>query len=299
MNYNRLGFIANIMRVLLFFLKILSLLPFCVLYVLSDIMAAVVYHVVRYRRKLVRKNLTSSFPNKSLKEVKQIERRYYRFLCDVMVETIKLLSLSDVGLKKRVKVINPDIVNASVSNGKSAVILLGHYGNWEWVQEIATYFSDKAFKGSIYHEMKNNLSDRLFLHIRNRWGMHIVPQNKAIRTLLNKDNQPWIFGFIADQRPKYISADNRVMFLNHETAFITGPEDRGNKVGADFFYLDIQRYRRGYYNLKFIPITAVETDGVKYSILRSFWSKFEESILQNPALWLWSHNRWKKLREKS
>lgn len=279
-------------RIVIGALRCLSRIPFPLLYILSDVVAAVLYHIVRYRRKVVQENLVTSFPEKNPSEIRKISKRYYRFMCDTMVETVKLLTISPEVLKKRVDVTNPQIVDAELRQGTSTAILLGHYGNWEWVQEIGRYFTDNAFKGSIYHTMNNSLSEELFLSIRNRWKMHILPQAKAVRTLLNRDNLPWSIGFIADQRPRQADKDSWVEFLNHDTAFITGPEDIGTRVGAKFFYLDIERVKRGYYRLSFTQLQP-EDDGSRYAHTRLFWKLFEKTIRRDPALWLWSHKRWK------
>ena len=285
-------------KITLALLKGISALPFGILYIFSDVISFIVFHILKYRRKIVYKNLTESFPLKSRKEINQIAKNYYRFLGDMIVETLKLLNISDYELKKRFQVVNPDSVNASLEEGKSAAIFMGHYGNWEWVQEIGTYFTERAYRASIYRPLGNKLWDKIYKEIRGRWHMHIVEQNKALKIMLNKDNQPWVFGFIADQRPRHVHPDNWVNFLNHETAFFTGPEDIGRKVGADFFYLDMYRIKRGYYKVEFKKLRPVDMT-VSYPYSREFWKLFEKTIERNPALWLWSHNRWKYPRSSS
>ena len=282
----------------LWLLKTAARLPWWMFYGLSDIVSFLLYHLVRYRRSLTRRNLTESFPDKSIKEIKRIERAYYRNMSDIMVETIKMLHISDKEMARRAKVIDTHIVNRSLECGRSAVVFLGHYGNWEWVQEISRTLSDRAVHGSIYHRMDSPLWDDIFLTLRSRWGAVLVPQQKAVRTLLDKSNQPWVFGFIADHRPNWGDLHNWTMFLNHDTPFVNGPEAIGSKVDADFFYLDVRRIKRGHYTMTFRRLEPL-TDGLPYPYTRAFWQEFEKTIREDPPYWLWSHNRWAFTRDES
>lgn len=280
-------------KIIIGFLRLLALLPMGALYVVSDFLYFIIYRLIRYRTGVVRRNLEEAFPCRNIKDLKKIEREYYHFMCDTIVETVKLLHISDDEMSRRVKVENPESVNNSVAKGNSVVILLAHYGNWEWVQEIERYFTDGAYKTSIYHPLKNKTWDEVYKEIRRRWKIHIVPQRNAVRTLLDKSNRPWICGFIADNRPDTIGEDNRVAFLNHNTSFIYGPELIGEKVGADFFFMEMERLKRGYYRIKFHPLQTGNKK-VPYPHIREFWHEFEKVVERNPAYWLWSHKRWKR-----
>lgn len=277
----------------LFLLRFIALFPLWFLYGISDFIYFVIYYIIGYRRKVVWKNLTEAFPGKSPKELKRIERQYYHFMCDIIVETIKLLHISGAEISRRVEVENPDLVNASVDAGKSVVLLLGHYGNWEWVQEISKYFPDGIFKASIYRPLNSKVWNDIYKKIRNRWSSHILPQNSAVKALLNKENQPWICGFIADARPRHSEPDAVIQFLNHSTSFIYGPEMIGKKTGADFYFLEMERKSRGKYRITFHRLDPTE-DGLPYPVSREFWREFEKVIEKSPAYWLWSHKRWKK-----
>ena len=277
---------------LIFTLNQLAKLNLSVLYCLSDVMSFVLYYILRYRRKVVRNNLTTSFPAKNLKEIKKIERQFYRYLTDQIVETLKLIDMSDSELQDRVKVQNPEIINSSLEKGKCVVLLMGHYANWEWVQEISRYFTPEAFMASIYHPLNNKTWDNIFLKIRSRWGANIIPMKKAPRTLLDKSNSPWVCGFIADQWPHNRNHQNFIEFLNHKTWFIYGPEEIGNKLGAEYFYLEMNRLKRGHYEIIFHKLVP-EDDPLPFPHTRIFWEEFEKTILRAPAFWLWSHKRWK------
>ena len=279
-------------KTIILFLTGVARLPLRVLYMISDVGYLVLYHLVKYRRGVVRKNLRDSFPEKSDTEIKRIEKDYYHYLADQMVETLKTLHISDKELKRRVKINNFEIVNASLEKGKNAVLMMGHYGNWEWVQEISRYFTPGAYMASIYHPLNNPTWDKVFIHLRSRWGAHIVPMHKAPRILLDRKNSPWVCGFIADQWTWKKDTDNLTEFLNHPTWFIPGPEEIGRKTGADFFYLEMSRTARGKYEITFHPLDP-QDDTSKYSHSKQFWHEFEKSIRKAPTFWLWSHKRWK------
>lgn len=273
-------------------LSISSRLPLGVLYLFADFISFVLYRLVKYRRKVVRKNLVESFPDKEIAEIKKIEREFYGYLGDQIVETLKLLHISDKELRKRIQVNNFEVINKTLSEGRNAVLLMGHYGNWEWVQEICRYFLPETYMASIYHPLSNKTWDEIFLDIRSRWGAHIIPMKRAPRILLDKRNFPWVCGFIADHRPHQRHENNCLEFLNHKTWFIYGAEEIGEKVGADFFYLEMNRVRRGCYSICFHPLIP-ESKKLPYPYTRQFWKEFEKTLKNAPAFWLWSHKRWK------
>lgn len=267
-------------------------LPLGVLYGLSDFIAFVLQYVIKYRLKVIRRNLGASFPNKTEKEIKEIEKRFYHYLGDQMIETLKTFNISDKELKRRVTVINSKAVNETLSSSRNAVLLMGHYCNWEWVQEIVGYFLPGTFMASIYHPLDNKMWDDIFIKLRSRWNAHIVPMKKAPRVLLDSHNSPWVCGFIADAWTRHTNNDVWIDFLNQKTRIITGPEEIGDKVGSDFFYLEMIRRKRGYYNITFHKLHPSDTS-VSYPYLREFWKEFEKTIEKGPAYWLWSHKRWK------
>lgn len=279
-------------KAILFILKGLASLPLGILYLFSDIITLLLYYVIKYRRRVVRNNLVTSFPEKNISEIKNIEKKFYRHLSDQIVETLKLLHISDKELQERVKVTNYEIVNKTLAEGRDAVLLMGHYGNWEWVQEITHYFLPTAYMASIYQPLASKLWDDIFLKIRNRWHAHILPSKQAVHALLNKENFPWVCGFIADQRPGVKTDKNAVEFLNHKTYFFYLTEDIGRKVKGDFFYLEMQVKGRGRYEIIFHELSPSE-EYENYPHVREFWKEFEKTIQREPAYWLWSHKRWK------
>ena len=267
-------------------------LPLPLLYLMADLITPVLYHLVKYRRKVVRENLTSAFPHKPIKEIIKIEKDFYRYLGDQMVETIKTLHISDRELEKRIEVVNYATVNESLEKGKNVVVMMGHYANWEWVQQISRYFLQTATMTSIYHPLNDKVFDELFIELRSRWNAKIIPMRRAPKFLLDKDHRPWVCGFIADAWTWQKHEDNVIDFLNQKTWFISGPEEIGHKVDADYFYLEMNRKSRGYYEITLHPLRPQDMS-VSYPYSREFWKLFEKTILKWPAYWLWSHKRWK------
>ena len=164
-----------------FVLKLLSRIPFRMLYILSDGMFYLLYYIIRYRRKIVRKNLTESYPDKSLHETKHLEKAFYRFFMDMMLETCKLATISPDEIRRRMAFKNIEEVNATLRSGKSVAVYLGHYGNWEWVSSMPLWLEKGTIGAQIYHKLSNPNMDRLMLHIRERMGAVSVEMHKTAR----------------------------------------------------------------------------------------------------------------------
>ena len=218
-------------------LYLLSLLPLRVHYIISDFIYLVVYHLVGYRVKLVRKNLADSFPEKSETELRQIERDFYRWFCDYLVETVKLLTISEKELKRRMVFKGTEIVDEVVESGQSCAAYLGHYCNWEWITSLPLWVSPKAQCGQIYHVLENSEFDRLFLNIRQRMGAVCIPMAETLRRLAEyrQKQQPVVIGYISDQVPFGDNTHHWLDFLNHDTPVLTGTERLERRAGQDVF----------------------------------------------------------------
>ena len=234
-------------------LYLLSLLPLRVHYIISDFIYLVVYHLVGYRVKLVRKNLADSFPEKSETELRRIEKDFYRWFCDYLVETIKLLTISEKELKRRMVFKGTEIVDEVVESGQSCAAYLGHYCNWEWITSLPLWVSPKAQCGQIYHVLENSEFDRLFLNIRQRMGAVCIPMAETLRRLAEyrQKHQPVVIGYISDQVPFWNNIHHWLDFLNHDTPVLTGTERLARSAGHAVFYIDVTRPRRGYYVAEF------------------------------------------------
>ena len=279
---------------------VFSLLPLRVHYVISDMMFWLLYGLVGYRRKVVRNNLSESFPEKKDEELRKIERGFYHFFCDYMVESVKLMTISREELKKRMVFKGTELVEESIDNGQSCAIYLGHLCNWEWVTSLPLWVTPKAQCGQIYHPLENKDFDRLFLRSRQRMGAVCIPMQDTLRKILEyrKAEQPVVIGYISDQVPFWFNIHHWVDFLHHDTPVLTGTERIVRKVNHAVFFLDVRRVRRGYYEAEFKLITREPQKMGDYEITDIYFRMLEESIHRAPEFWLWSHNRWKRTREE-
>ena len=279
---------------------VFSLLPLRILYVLSDLLFWLLYAVVGYRKAVIRKNLKESFPEKSEEELRKVERGFYRFFCDYLVETIKMMTISKENIRRRLTFKGTELVDEIVESGQSCAVYLGHLGNWEWVTSLPLWVTPKAQCGQIYHPLENKEFDRLFLYSRQRLGAKCIAMQDTLREILNyrKENQPVVIGYISDQVPFWTNIHHWVDFLHHDTPVLTGTERIARKVNHAVFFLDVHRVHRGYYEAEFKLITREPQKMDEFEITDIYFKLLEESIRRAPEFWLWSHNRWKRTREE-
>lgn len=275
-------------------LKCLSRLGFGILYGFSDLLWVILYGIVGYRKNIVRSNLAASFPQKSKKELRAIEKEFYRQLCDNFVEIIKMLTADREMMRKRIVVKNQELVERIAAEGKPVVLLAAHMGNWEWVPSTQWFYKHPKLSGEIYKPLRDIRTDRILSEIRRRFGSFLIPQKKAYRELvrLRKTEKTFLVGFVADHRPNAMEAKHKTTFLNHKTFFDVGGERIGNRIGAGFLYLDVSKIGRGRYVFEFVPVIADVEKDPDYPVMRAYYRLLEENIRRQPALWLWSHRRW-------
>ena len=220
-------------NLLISLLRFWAFLPFGILYSVSDGMYFIVYYILRYRRRTVRNNLRNSFPEKSDRERKKIERKFYSHFCDCIVETIKLLRLTDKEMNKRIQVTNGNLIDQLAEDGAPIILYLGHYGNWEWTPAVTLHYTHPTLSGQIYRPLHNCTMEQVMLTIRSRFHTLSIPQKSAFRTLLRmrQENRQFLIGFVADQRPNSGNLYHWTRFLNQDTAYSTGGEEIGKRTG--------------------------------------------------------------------
>jgi len=286
--------------ILYVFIWIITWLPLRVLYLISDIFFPVVYYIVGYRKNVVRLNLTRSFPDKTVKERRTIERRYYHFLCDLIVETIHEMHISEKDILRRMTFGNlQDIVEQNALN-KSVMIMTAHYGNWEWLLAFSLYLPEKQPSNPIYKRLRNERFDKLFHQLRSRYGAKLIEKKDLLRVMFKfqKEKQVANFWMISDQTPNGKNLHYWTTFLNQDTATVTGTEQLARKFDYPVFYAEINRVKRGYYHCEFIPITLEPTKTAEFEISEQYMRLLEKSIEAHPEFWLWSHRRWKYQRNQ-
>lgn len=288
--------------IVFFIWYLLSLLPLRFLYFISDLLYYPLYYVIKYRRKVVQDNLIASFPEKNRDEIIRIEKQFYAFFCDYIVETIKQLSMSKKQMTRRMTFGGIDAITEAMEKEKKnfCFVYLGHYCNWEWIASLPYWVPDDVLCGQIYHPLKNQAFDELFLRLRNQFGGECIAMKETLRRIieLKRAKQKTIIGFISDQSPKWNSIHHWCNFFHRETPVFIGTEKIGKQVDALIYYADVKRIRRGYYHCEFKPMSHQAKSIPDYDLTDRFTFLLEEMIRQAPAFWLWTHKRWKRTKEE-
>ncbi|MDE6115936.1 MAG: lysophospholipid acyltransferase family protein [Duncaniella sp.] len=279
------------------FFSSIAFLPLGVLYCISDSLYFVFRRILNYRQAVIRENLRNSFPEKNEDELLEIEKDFYHQLCDNIVESAKLLHISDKEVDRRITVSGGELVDKAIAEGHPVILYLGHYGNWEWVPAIVRHYKAPEISAQVYKPLHDKAFDRIMLKIRSRFNPVSIPKNSVLRTLLRWRNEQkkFIVGFISDHRTNSDTPHNTTIFLNQVTSLVAGGEEIGNRINAAYLYLDVEKPARGHYHFTVKEIIP-KSDAVNYPYTRRYMEMFEETIRRRPGLWLWSHKRW--LRKK-
>lgn len=274
-------------------------LPLAVLYPLSSLFSFMARNIVGYRRKVIRQNLQSCFPEKNKKELRKIEKDFYGFLTDYFVETLRLGRMSKEEIRRRMRFEGEDEVNRILASGRNVSLYLGHFCNWEWLSSIPLHITARAETGQIYHPLENKAADSAFLKIRGHFGATSIRMADTLQTILRwrRQGTPSIIGYIADQTPGFNGMHYFADFLHHETGAYTGPERISRMLHAAVFYCDITRVRRGEYVCRYIKMTDDAASLPQFRLTQQYYDLLEANIRRQPPFWLWSHKRWKRTKE--
>ncbi len=281
-----------LLALLTFLLKSVAIWPYRILYIISDLVYPILYYIIRYRRKVVHSNLVNSFPEKSEKEIRSIEKKFYRHFCDYVMETVKLFHISDEQMKKRMHFTNSELIEELRSDGRPFFIYLGHQGNWEYVTSISLWIHPSLKGCQIYHPLSNKIMDKVMYRLRSRFNTLGIPQKNTLRAILSmmKEGKQPLLGLISDQRPQRYPEPEWMTFLNQDTPIITGGETLGRRLDAHFIYGSIKCVRRGYYEITLSKIEPSKEEDFPYS--KQYMRMLEADIRNQPHMWLWSHKRW-------
>lgn len=287
---------------MLFIIRIFSLLPLSFLYCMADwIIYPLVRYVVRYRLKIVRKNIRFSFPEKSKIEQKTIINAFYHHFADILVEIIYGYRVSDEEMRERVVFENMELLEDLARKKHGVIAYLGHMCNWEWLADVGKQFSDKSIvEYNVYRKQKNERADKAILLLRSKRGGECVEKQQLLRRLvqLRHADHPFVIGLIADQKPSPRNAHTWTTFLNQDTAFLDGGEVLARKFDLGVIYANITSPKRGYYRIHFEVITDNPQAMHENEITLTYARLIEQNIRQQPERWLWTHNRWKHQRKK-
>ncbi len=276
-----------------------AITPFSLLYIQSDMYAFLLYHVVRYRRKVVCTNLLHSFPNKSIGEIREIERKFYRDFCDCALEMCKLLRMSREDLEKRVKFTNPEQIRSLFDEGKSLFYALPHSGNWEWFGKLMHTLSRHKCV-AVYKRIQNACFEDFVLRLRvfgKEDDDEMVESSQVFQTLVKRRNLKNAALLVADQSPRGVSSDYWNDFMNQDTCWFMGMEKMARKLGYAVVFVGMKRTGRGRYEVTFEEICRNPDELPENSIVEQYARCLERFIHANPDNWLWSHRRWKHDRK--
>ncbi|MBS1635276.1 MAG: lysophospholipid acyltransferase family protein [Bacteroidetes bacterium] len=274
----------------------ISLLPFFIFYGLADFVFVLLYFVIGYRKKVVYQNLKNSFPDKSHKELKQIERRFYRYLVDLILETFKTLTISKKEAIKRCAFTDDtlSLFKKLADEKKSCIIVMGHFGNWEWAGNTFSLMNKQQLY-VIYHPLTNPYFDKLMYDMRTRFGTKLYAMKDTMREMIKNRQEVNATAFIADQTPAPENA-YWTTFLHQDTPVFWGTEKIAQKLNYPIVYVTVNRVKRGYYKVHAEVLVENPKDTKEGEISELHTRKLEHDIRHQPEIWLWSHRRWKHKR---
>jgi KDO2-lipid IV(A) lauroyltransferase len=280
-------------------LWLVSLLPFSILYMVSDFFYLLIRYIFRYRYRVITDNLNHAFPEKTAKEKKRIAGRFYLHFCDLMMETIKLHSISKKQIKKRLRFEGLEQFDDLYHKGKSVIIFAMHHNNWEWCSSMMTSAKHQGLM--IYNPIRGNQAmEKFILHSRERWGGKCIPVHLSARVALefHRNKIPAGIWLGADQTPPPNSKFWTV-FLNREAPFFSGPIKIAAKTNLPVFFQHMTKVGRGHYIARHVPLIENPANMTEKEILLTYVAKMEEIIRQEPEHYLWSHRRWKHSRPEN
>ena len=282
-----------IAQIVIFFIRLFRWLPFPILHFKSRMMAWLLYRLIGYRKKVVLSNLKLCFPQKSEQERSRIAKRFYLNISDILLESLKGLSLSKHEIEDRFKVVNPEFLDRYFEKGQSVICLATHYANWEWgIQAVNSQIRHQAI--SIYKPLSNTYLEAFMLKQRSRLGMKLYPMEQTKEAFAQSQKEPVAIILAADQSPSNTPKSIIVDFFNERIGFIHGPEAYALKTNTPLVFFDVQRVKRGYYTLEIQELYSGETPVKKGEITQAYAHKIEKVLSKKPEDWLWSHKRWKK-----
>ena len=279
-----------------FILKILfyclSLLPLWCLYFISDFLYLVIYKIIGYRTRVVRDNLKNSFPEKSDIELISIEKKFYHHFFDLIIESIKSISITENQMRKRLVFKNIEMLNKYFDQNKSVVLTVSHYGNWEW-GILGVSLTAKQKMMGVYKRINDSFFNNLMNTTRGRFGADLVEMKDSLRHIISTKDECKIIGLLADQSPVKNESNYWTTFLNQESSVYLGPEKIATKMNYPVLFCKIQKVKRGRYEFYLEELCTNPEKTTKGEITSLYLRKSEQTINENPEFWLWTHRRWK------
>ena len=274
----------------------ISIMPFRILYLISDGLYVLLYYIIGYRKKVVTNNLKLVFPEKSEKEIFGIRKKFYKHLCDMFLEMAKTINISEIELKKRFKILNPEECKRLESLNKSVILMYGHYASWEWSVELQNHVN---FKGlGVYKKLANTYFDKLAKAIRSKYNTQLISTKEAVSTINDYENKgiKSMTAFISDQSPRLTKEVYWGTFMGIDVPCFTGAERLAKKLDLAIAYLKVTKLKRGYYEAEIITLAENPNDYNDYELTDMFLREVEKQIYEAPEYYFWTHKRWKHKR---
>ncbi|MCB0632059.1 MAG: lysophospholipid acyltransferase family protein [Saprospiraceae bacterium] len=279
------------------FIYLISYLPFWLLYRISDICFVLLYYVVGYRKRVVMANLRNSFPEKTESEIKRIRKDFYRYFCDLILETLKTLTITPKAVRRRVQFEKKDVAvfQQFVDQQQSVIIAMGHWGNWELAG--ARFAAENICPlYVIYHPLRNPYFEKLIVHMRTRLGNGLFAMKDTFREMVRHRKEVTATAFIADQTPHNLKTAIWTEFLRQDTPVFPGTEIIAKKLNYPVVYVGTRRLKRGHYRMECEVLVAEPTNTEEHAITEQHTRRLEQDINIQPETWLWTHRRWKHQR---
>ena len=280
------------------FLIAISIMPFWLIYLCSDIFYLFTYYIVRYRKEVVRKNLILSGLASTEKELKKMERSFYKYLCDLFLEIIKVRGMSKKEMLRRFTMTNPEVAEQYAKKNKSIFVMAGHYANFEWLLSIGHHITHTPH--AIYAPLMNPYFDKYIQWVRSKHGSYLISRKKFTEQFkkLQDSNALSVVGFAADQSPRRHAKNYHLSFLGQEVPVFTGAERLGKEFDVPVLMAKVRRIKRGYYETTLSVLAESPKTVPDYQITDAFYAELESLIKEDPSLYFWTHNRFKLMRQK-
>lgn len=277
----------------MFAFRLVSYLPLSILYLFSDFLYLLIRYVIRYRKEVIELNLQCAFPEKSLTERNKIKKQFYRNFTDSLAETVKLLTISQEELSKRVTIENVHLILEKINNGEIIIGLTAHFFNWEaHLLGIMAHVQQKC--EVVYLKVNNPFFENLMQQLRSRFGGMLVERTHFQRNYLKERNKARLIVLAADQRPQRTEIRYWTSFMHRQAAFYEGAEKLAKRFNHGVIFSHVTKPKRGHYVFTYEILEEPPFDGPHHSITEAFIQRIENNIRQEPSLYLWSHDRWKK-----
>lgn len=277
------------------FIGLMKVIPFALLYPFSSILYFFFYRVFSYRKQIVRSNLTESFPSKSAKEIKSLEKKFFRHLSMITVESMKGYSLNTKQILKRYELTNPEIVEKYFSKGQDIIAIASHYGNWEWgIASVGLQTKHSCY--ALYMPMKNRFIEKFLVQKRAKDNMHLVSIYKTRELFQEEKEKPALYIMASDQSPSNMEKAIWFDLFNRKTPWLHGTESYSRRYNLPVVYFQVKKSAKGYYQLTIIDLAENPNELAENEITKRYVQQLEKDILEQPEYWLWSHRRWKRVK---